>query len=111
MSGTDWHDAVTPDRQPGLDLLLVDGRLADGHTLLSGVPFQNLLVEARTDYDLVILHAPLPTVSDTVALVQRADAAVLVMDGRSEQIASQEAVGRLASMTRTPLVAVLLPRA
>jgi uncharacterized protein involved in exopolysaccharide biosynthesis/Mrp family chromosome partitioning ATPase len=111
VAGTDWRDAVLADRQPGLDLLLAEGRLADAHALLSGVAFQNLLVEARADYELVVVSAPLPAVSDTVALVQRADAAVLVLDGRSDQNAVHEASSRLVNMARTPLVAVLLSRA
>jgi Mrp family chromosome partitioning ATPase len=108
---TDWRDAVLADLQPGLDLLLTDSRLADSHALLSGVAFQNLLMEARADYELVVVSAPLPAGSDTVALVQRADAAVLVLDGRSDQTAVHAASSRLVNLARTPLVAVLLSRA
>ena len=111
LAGADWRDVVTPDRQPGLDLLLATGRTSNAHALLSGVDFQNLLVEARSEYDLVVLHAPPATTSDAAALVQRADAAVVVIDGRVEQEAAHDAATRLSTVARTPLVAVLLRRA
>ncbi len=57
LAGADWRDMVVSDRQVGLDLLLAGGRMADTLALLSGVHFQNLLVEARADYDLVLLYA------------------------------------------------------
>lgn len=111
LAGADWHEAVLADRQPGLDLLLASGRSANAHALLNGVAFQNLLVEARTDYDLVVLHGPPAGTSDAALLVQRADAAIMVIDGRVEQSMAREAASRLRAVARTPLVAVLLARA
>ncbi len=114
-SGADWRGAVTADRQgereTDLDLLLAGGRTSDSHALLSGVRFQNLLVEARSDYDLVVLHGPAATSADAVALVQRADAAVLVIDAQSDQTETQAAASRMSRVARTPLAAVLLIRA
>ena len=111
LSGADWHDAVVADRQQGLDLLLASGRSGDAHALLNGVAFQNLLVEARADYDLVVLHGPPAGTSDAVSLVQRADAAIMVIDGRVDRAEAREASMRLRAIARTPLVAVLLARA
>lgn len=110
LAGSDWREAVIADRQPGLDLLLAREPVANAHALLNGVPFQNLLVETRAEYDLVVLHAPPAATSDAASLVQRADAAVMVLDGRVNQAVAQEAVTRLGALGRTPLVAVLLKR-
>jgi Mrp family chromosome partitioning ATPase len=111
LAGSDWRDVVMADSQLGLDLLLASGRTTDAHVRLSGPQFQNLLVEARAEYDLVVLHGSPASSSEAIALVQRADTAVLVIDGRIDQAATQEAVARLSNVAHTPLVALLLPRA
>jgi succinoglycan biosynthesis transport protein ExoP len=111
LAGSDWRDVVMADSQLGLDLLLAAGRTTDAHARLTGPQFQNLLVEARADYDLVVLHGSPASSSEAIALVQRADTAVLVIDGRLDQAETQEAVTRLSKVAHTPLVAVLLPRA
>jgi polysaccharide biosynthesis transport protein len=111
LAGSDWRDVVMADSQLGLDLLLASGRTTDAHARLTGPQFQNLLVEARADYDLVVLHGSPASSSEAIALVQRADTAVLVIDGRIDQAETQEAVTRLGKVAHTPLVAVLLPRA
>jgi succinoglycan biosynthesis transport protein ExoP len=111
LAGSDWRDVVMADSQLGLDLLLASGSTTDAHVRLSGPQFQNLLVEARAEYDLVVLYGSPASSSEAIALVQRADTAVLVIDGRIDQAATQEAVTRLSSVAPTPLVAVLLPRA
>jgi hypothetical protein len=111
LAGSDWRDAVTADSQLGLDLLLASGHTDDAHAQLSGPQFQNLLVEARADYDLIVLHGSPASSLEALALVQRADAAILVIDGRMDQAATQLAVARLGNAMHTPLVAVLLPRA
>jgi succinoglycan biosynthesis transport protein ExoP len=111
FAGSDWRDVVIADNQLGLDLLLASGHTTDAHARLSGPQFQNLLVEARADYDLVVLHGSPASSSEAIALVQRADTAILVIDGRVDQAATQLAVTRLSNVAHTPLVAVLLPRA
>jgi translation elongation factor EF-1alpha len=58
-----------------------------------------------------VLHGSPASSSEAIALVQRADAAILVIDGRTDQAATQSAVTRLSNVAHTPLVAVLLPRA
>ena len=107
----DWREALAHDRQPNLDLLLAAERVSDGPALLSGVAFQNLLVETRAEYDLVVLDAPHAGSADAQALVQRVDAAVLVIGGHAGAAATQAATQRLGAAARTPLVAVLLARA
>ncbi len=109
LDGADWRDATTPDHYPGLDLLLAPRR-TDAQAQLSGVRFQNLLVEVRVDYDLVVLNAPAATTADAGVLVRRVDAAVLVVDGRLDRTVAHEAAARITAATHTPLVAVLLQR-
>lgn len=110
LDGADWRDSVTLDRQPGLDLLLAGGHPAGTQALLNGPRFQNLLIETRAEYDLVVLHAGAGAAADAASLVQRADTAILVADGRLDRAATQEAAARLSAGSRTPLVAVLLRR-
>ena len=109
LNGTDWRDAIVPDVHPGLDLLLAVGRTG-AHEALNGVHFQNLLIEAREEYDLVVVNAPSAATADAVPLVQRADSAVLVIDGRTARAVAHDAAARLTAAARTPLVAVLMQR-
>lgn len=114
LAGADWRDAVARHATKpgaGLDLLLAAGRGADAHEVLNSPHFQNLLVEARDDYELTVLNAPSATTSSAAALAQRADVAVLVIDGRAGQLAVHEAATRLSAASRTPLVTVLVTRA
>ncbi len=109
LSGTDWRDATVPDTHPGLDLLLAAGRTG-AHEALNGAHFQNLLVETREEYDLVVVNAPCAATADAVPLMQRADSAVLVIDGRIARTVAHDAAARLTAAARTPLVAVLMQR-
>ena len=110
LAGADWRDTLTQDRQAGLDLLLATTRAASSTTLLRGVQFHNMLTEARADYDLVVVNAPAASSSDAAALVQRVDAAVVVVDGRVGQAATHDATARLSNVARTPLAAVFVQR-
>ncbi len=110
LAGVDWRDIAVQDRQAGLNLLLATGRGADAQALLNSPHFQNLLVEARDELDLTVLDAPPAAMSETAALAQRADVAMLVVNGRAGHIAVQEAATRLGASARTPVVAVLVTR-
>jgi succinoglycan biosynthesis transport protein ExoP len=105
----DWRDLVSPDAATPLQALASVQPSQQSHTLVGGIAFQNLLVEAQAQYDLVVLTAPAAARPDALVLVQHADAAVLVIDGatdRREQV--QDATGRLGAMSRNPLATVLL---
>lgn len=110
LGGEDWQDAIVPD-QPGLGVLLAGPKPADGPNPLASVHLQNFLVEARQEHDLVVLDSPQSTSSDASVLVQRADVAVLLIDGRTGQAAVMDAAVRLGSVSRTPLVGMLVTRA
>jgi uncharacterized protein involved in exopolysaccharide biosynthesis/Mrp family chromosome partitioning ATPase len=106
--GMDWRDAVEPDIDSPLDLLLAGGRIDNSHGLLSGMAFQNLLVEARLDYDLVVMDGPPPSSADTTALVMRADATMLLVDAKTSQTTIRDAVARLGRGNATPLNIVMI---
>ncbi len=107
LAGEDWQDSATQDRIAGLDLLLATGR-GEQRGRLDGVPLQNLLIEARSEYDIVVLNGPAPEAAETPVLVQRADVAILVVDGRRDREVAYQAASRLTPLAPTPLVAVLI---
>jgi succinoglycan biosynthesis transport protein ExoP len=108
IGGADWRDAMSPDEQSPLDLLLAGERLTNSPALLSGGTFQNLLVEAGQDYDLVVLDAPAVHKPDTAALALRVDAVVVAVDAKTDPAAVREAIARLAGVTRASLAAAML---
>jgi uncharacterized protein involved in exopolysaccharide biosynthesis/Mrp family chromosome partitioning ATPase len=112
-SDADWRDVLQPDPEaPLLDLLLAAGDADptdDPHAALSSVRFQNLLIEARDEYGLIVLNAPPAADTGALALAQRADATVVVVDGRrAKREETGEAATRLGGMSRNPIVAVMV---
>lgn len=108
LAGQDWRAAITADRIAGLDLLLDTGAKGQ-RPQLDGAPLHNLLVEAQSEYDLVVLNGPSPDATDALVLVQRADIAVIVVDGRLDRDVGYKAVMQVTP-TRTPLAALLIRR-
>lgn len=109
LKGGDWRDAVCTD-QAGVGVLLGGPAPASGAGPLGSMHLQNLLLEAREDYDLVVLDAPAAVSVEAAKLVQLADLAVLLVDRRTSHVALQEAVARLGTVGRTPMAAVYLSR-
>ena len=110
LSGEDWHATIAEDRQPGLDLLVAGRADANAVSLLQRPEFQNLLVEAREEYDLIVLDAAAAASADAISIVEKVDVAVLLVEGKLIHQAVHDAVTRLASAHRTPTVAVLMSR-
>jgi len=104
----DWRDMIDVDPDSRLDLLLTGRRIAGSNTFITSVAFQNLLVEARRDYELIVLDSAVATTSDTAALVQRVDATVLVVDRKARRDDVLEAVDRLSAASRGSLHAALI---
>lgn len=104
----DWRDALASDSTSPLDLLLAGQRVPDAHRLFGGVGLQNLLVEARDDYDLVVIDAPPADTAEAASLARLADVTVIVIDGAARRQPTREAAARLATASRNPPVAVLL---
>ena len=110
FNGRDWRDAIIASDQPGLDLLLVDQPVRNAHALTGGVTFQNLLVECAADYNLVVLLGSAAGTADAETLVQRVDAAVMVVDQRGNRALTERAVESFTTVARTPLFSVLVSR-
>jgi uncharacterized protein involved in exopolysaccharide biosynthesis/Mrp family chromosome partitioning ATPase len=107
-SRVEWRDLIEPDSASPLDMLLVGRSIPGSLGLLTSVAFQNLLVEARQDYDLVVMDAPEAASADALALMMRADVTVLLIDSRTSQSTIRDAVARLGMGAAAPLGAVLV---
>lgn len=104
----DWRDMLETDPETSLDVLLAGHRVPGSSTCISSVTFQNMLVEARSEYELIILDAPAASTSDTAVLVQRTDATLLVVDQKARRDDVVEAVERLSAASRGSLHAALI---
>ncbi len=105
-----WRDAVAQDRVPGLETLVGTARPGPD-TQRSAVGLENLLAEARGEYDLIVMGAPLASHADATRVARSSDVTVVVLDEAllREQAAS-EACARLRSQSRSPLAAIVISR-
>jgi len=110
VAGSEWHDMVESDRQPPLDLLVAPGRVDNAFELVTCARFQNFLVEAAEDYELIVLHAAPALDPCATALARRADATLLVVDGRLDVNAARQATDKISEVTASPMAAVLVDR-
>ncbi len=107
----EWRDAVRRDRTTSLDMLLADQPTTEAHAVLSSLRFQNMLVEASDDYNLIVLSAPPPAVQAASALVlgHRADASILIVDGSTaERSAISSFAEDLMRSSSGPVTAMLI---
>lgn len=108
----DLQDAVLPDTVGGLDLLLHGAKNPVPAGLDAGrnaIGFENLLIEAKQDYDLIVLGAPYSARADATSAVRSSDASVLVIDERhAGDKGALAAASALRSGTRVPLAALLI---
>ena len=105
---TGWLDQVSHDTATPLQVLAATQPTGKAHVLLSSNAFQNLLVEAQAQYDLVVLTAPAAGQADALTLARYADAVVLVVRTSDPQEPTQAAASRLGAMSRNPLATVLI---
>jgi succinoglycan biosynthesis transport protein ExoP len=104
----DWRHALLNEQSAGLDLLVTSAPIADSHALLVNPRFQNLLVDLRAAYNLIVLNAAPAKSADTFALALRTDATVLVIDASTaKQTRVREAATRLSTIAKSPLVAMM----
>lgn len=110
LRGTDdWRDVIASDADAPLDILVTGSPVTDGQALLAGTGLQNLLMEARDHYKLVVIGAPLITDPGTRTLAQRVDSLVLVVDGRrARREAVKQQVTELSALSRVPMLALLV---
>ena len=109
LRGTkDWRDALVDDRCSTLDLLLGDATSVPA-TDAGRVGLQNLLEEAREEYDLIILGAAPAEAAYAELLARTADVTVLVINAVSARpLTTQTSATRLASQSRAQLSAIVL---
>ena len=103
-----WLDQVSQDTATPLQVLATMQPTGRAHVLLAGTAFQNLLVEAQAQYDLVVLTAPAAGQADALTLARHADAVVLVIGAADPQEPARAAASRLGAMSRNPLATVLI---
>ena len=104
----DWRRALLSEQSAGLDLLVTCDPIPGSHALLASPKFQNLLVDLRAAYNLIVLNAASAKSADTFALALRADATVLVIDASTaKRTLVQEAATRLSTIVQSPLVAMM----
>jgi len=103
-----WRDGVVADRIPGLDTL-VGAATAENPHERQVVGLENLLVEARAEYDLIVLGAPAGADADATRIARSSDVTVIVLDeAQMRPRAASETCARLQSFSRAPLAALLL---
>ena len=108
LDGMDWRNATLVDPASPLDAIVEERPLPGATALLSGVTMQNMLVEARVDYQLVILCGAPANSAAATAMAVRADLTVLVLDGKRGAPAVHEALQRLGSEHGSVLAGVLV---
>jgi len=101
--------AIVPSQIPALELLLTTIPTDSPAELLSGIRMPLLLDEAAQNYDRVVIDtAPLNAVSDTMLIMQKADAILLVI--RAAQTPASEcksALQKIYSSKMKPLGLIL----
>jgi uncharacterized protein involved in exopolysaccharide biosynthesis/Mrp family chromosome partitioning ATPase len=102
-----WRDMVLRDAASPLDLLFGDVSAIDPAKWL--VALENLLVEARDDYDLIVLGAPAATDAEALWFARSGDVTILVVDMEAaDPTATQPAAAELAAVSRNRLAAILV---
>jgi capsular exopolysaccharide synthesis family protein len=103
--------AARPAQQPKLSVLTAGGRPQHPAEVLAGAKFSDLLREAGTAYDCIVIDtAPVHAVSDTLLLVRAVDTVVLVVQaGRTPRKAVLRAERKLIE-AGAPLAGFVLNR-
>ncbi len=104
-----WQDQVQQDRQTSLDLLLVAGAQPAANQLLDSMQLQNLIAEARDEYNLLVMDSqPIGSATQTMVLANIVDTVVLVVGAkRAKRAEVREAIRTLTAASRRPVVMVL----
>jgi polysaccharide biosynthesis transport protein len=110
LAGQDWRDVATLDEETPLAILSPSRPAPDAHALLSSIPFQNLLIEARGEFDHVVLTSASAETMEALAVVQRAEATLMVINKKSKRGPAQAAADRLGVMSRHAVAALLIDR-
>lgn len=104
-----WQDQVQQDQQTSLDLLLVAGAQPAANQLLDSMQLQNLIAEARDEYNLLVMNSqPIGSATQTMVLANIVDTVVLVVGAkRAKRAEVRDAIRTLTAASRRPVVMVL----
>jgi uncharacterized protein involved in exopolysaccharide biosynthesis len=104
----DWRETIEQDGAAAVDVAKLHA--AEGETALR-VALENLLIEAREEYDLIFLM-PAPGEASAPAFVRSADMCVMIIDqAADDRMVTAAAVRRLADATRLPPGLIVLGNA
>ena len=97
------------DGRTSLDHLLVAGPQPAANQLLDSMQLQNLIAEARDEYNLVVMDSqPIGSATQSMVLAHIVDTVVLVVGAkRSKRAAVREAIRTLTTASRKPVVMAL----
>jgi len=104
-----WQEQVQQDSQTSLDHLLVAGPQQAANQLLDSMQLQNLIAEARDEYNLVVMDSqPIGSATQTMVLANIVDTVVLVVGAkRAKRVAVRDAIRMLTAASRNPVVMTL----
>jgi uncharacterized protein involved in exopolysaccharide biosynthesis/Mrp family chromosome partitioning ATPase len=104
-----WMEVIRTDARSALDCLLVADPAVAASRLLQTTHLQNLLAEAREEYNLVVLDAPpLDVSANALTLACAVDAILLVLAaGESTSAHLHRALDAITNAAARPLVLVL----
>ena len=107
-SRADWRDLVMEDPSTALDLLASQEPASDPVEQICSTQFQNLLVEAADDFDLVLVVAPAATSESARAMAQRVDAVLVVVDSQTTKPVLQRISAQFEKLSRRRLALIEL---
>lgn len=104
-----WQEQVQQDHSTSLDHLLVGGAQPAANQLLDSMQLQNLVAEARDEYNLVVMDSqPIGSATQSMVLANIVDTVVLVVGAkRSKRAAVRESIRTLSIASRKPVVMAL----
>ncbi len=104
-----WQEQVQQDSRTTLDHMLVAGAHPAANQLLDSMQLQNLVAEARDEYNLVVMDGqPIGSATQTMVLANIVDTVVLVVGAkRAKRAAVREAIRMLTAASRKPVVMAL----
>jgi uncharacterized protein involved in exopolysaccharide biosynthesis/Mrp family chromosome partitioning ATPase len=104
-----WRDAIVPDMESPLECLLTCNSQYDSNRLLETTQLQNLLAEAREEYNFVVLDTqPVTLGAQALVLAHLVDLVVLVVEaGVTPHENVQNAIDAISATALQPPVIVL----
>lgn len=104
-----WQEQVQQDQRTSLDHLLVGGAQPAANQLLDSMQLQNLVAEARDEYNLVVMDSqPIGSATQSMVLANIVDTVVLVVGAkRAKRAAVRESIRTLSVASRKPVVVAL----